>query len=257
MKNKAVYILSIALLSVMLFSNVPFTNAANDYASQFARDADATLLINEVLFNPEPGGFEWVELKNIGPEVIDISGFTLTDQDDNWYHFPEGMPPVPVDAFVMVIFDGAGSDGDDLDFSDNVAVLHSQAGLVDIFEDDADQVSLYRQTFFIILPLVMSQGSDIPMVTSRDTRAGHYLAGSLRAFVAWGAPPMDDAANAQFEGLWNLLDFIDLTLGGHGANNFSIGLCPGALNGFFGNWHIFDEEDVTPADENPPELMYP
>ena len=99
--------------------------------------------INEVMFYPDTGEYEWIELKNAGSTSIDIGGYGLTDEDGNWYKIPHTLPPVPAGAFVVVVFDGLGSGSDDLDFGDNVATLHSPAGLVDIFEDDTDQVALY------------------------------------------------------------------------------------------------------------------
>jgi len=38
-------------------------------------EEDSTILINEIMFNPGEGEYEWIELKNIGPDLIDISGY--------------------------------------------------------------------------------------------------------------------------------------------------------------------------------------
>jgi hypothetical protein len=104
---------------------------------------ECSIHINEVMFFPEDGGTEWVELKNCCSFSMDIRGYSLTDEDDNWYRFPCSLPFVPPGAFVVVMFDGAGAGSNDYDFSDNVVVLHSGSGLIDIFDDNADQVSLY------------------------------------------------------------------------------------------------------------------
>ena len=106
-----------------------------------ARESVSTLSgiqINEVLFHPSPGQFEWVELKNIGTAPIDLRNWNLSDEDGNNYSIPMALPKVPAGAFVLVRLDGLGSSANDYDFSDNQALLHSQAGLSAILEDDGD-----------------------------------------------------------------------------------------------------------------------
>ncbi|MCC9600665.1 lamin tail domain-containing protein [Stieleria sp. JC731] len=54
-----------------------------------------SIAITEIMYNPassEPLG-EWVEIANLGPGVIDISGWTLDDEDDtNWATIPTVSP---------------------------------------------------------------------------------------------------------------------------------------------------------------------
>ena len=85
--------------------------------------------INEVLFNPGDGAYQWVELKNSGTTAINIGGYRITNEAGAWYTIPAALPAVPSGAFVVVVFDGAGRGNDDYDFSDNVATLHSESGI--------------------------------------------------------------------------------------------------------------------------------
>lgn len=109
-----------------------------------ASEARAQLTINEISFQPSRDS-EWVELLNRGDSSEDITGFDITDQDDNTYRIPASLPAVPSGAFVLVVFDGKGPAHDDVDFSDNLAVLHTDAAALsgDVFEDLADSVRLY------------------------------------------------------------------------------------------------------------------
>jgi len=119
--------------------------------------AIGAIRINEVLFYPNSGGFEWVELENAGASPASLQDCRLTDEGGNWYIVPGALPSVPAGAFVVIVFDGAGSASDDYDFSDNVATLHSPAGMVNIFEDAADQVTLYT-TYKLFLPSIQKSG---------------------------------------------------------------------------------------------------
>jgi hypothetical protein len=217
---------------------------------------EATILINEVMFRPSVGEYEWVELKNIGPGAIDIGGFLLTDEDDHWYQFPDALPPVPEGAFVVVTFDGAGSASDDYDFADNVAYLHSQPGLINIFEDDQDQVALYRSGFMVYLPLILG-GNDLITAASTPLQATFSppFPEDMIAFVAWGAPPLEDANHAEYNGLWNSAWYVSLSLGlgleyPIETDNFSIGLLPNAQHAFLDDWELFLPSVVTKGSEN-------
>jgi len=235
--------------------NNPFS-ACNTYISEEELDEstnDSTLLINKVMFNPVEGDYEWVEIKNNGPDPIDISGYFLTDEDDNWYEIPDALPPMPADSFVIVIFDGAGLGEDDYDFSDNVAILHSQAGLIDIFEDDFDQVALYKKDQFqyTYLPLIMGgYGNLYSPTTSPKSLTNSISNKTIIGFMAWGAPPTLDAANAENAGLWNSSWFVSLSIGLGIENpidteNISLGLLPNSIQGFLDDWVVFQTSEVT------------
>ena len=79
------------------------TNSTQD-TSPTQVDNATDMRINEVMFYPELGGYEWVELKNAGLSPMNIAGWGLTDEDGNWYKFPQALPDVPAGDFVVIIF---------------------------------------------------------------------------------------------------------------------------------------------------------
>lgn len=213
--------------------------------------------INEVMFYPNSGEYEWVELENAGTSPVSLQGYGLTDEDGNWYKFPDALPSVPVDAFVVVAFDGTGSASDDYDFGDNVVTLHSPAGLVNIFEDDADQVALYSVSLYnkIYLPLILRSGASSQLATgaAREPRAD---APPVVSFVAWGADPDTDAQNAVFAGIWGEGLYKDLRHVGEESSQpvlegHSLGLLPASSNTYnVDDWAIYPEVEVTKGQDN-------
>jgi hypothetical protein len=225
----------------------------------------ASIRINEVMPKPEAGDFEWVELYNPRtflvylplvlrngngeggsarlawspqprsetPDVpLDISGWQITDEDGNTYTIPEALPGVPPEAYVLIVFDGLGPTGDDYDFSDGLAVLHSSAGMVDILVDEADQVALYLSN-----------------THSPDT---------IIDFMAWGEPPGDDAANAAAAGLWDeswyasfQKGFGDITQEDLLIANESLGRYPASSAAGPQGFALYQASQLTPGDANP------
>ena len=63
------------------------------------------VVISEIMYNPssiEPDG-EWVEIINLGPGTVDVSGWLLDDEDDsNWTPIPAAAPPLAA-GDIMVI----------------------------------------------------------------------------------------------------------------------------------------------------------
>jgi hypothetical protein len=135
--------------------------------------AHQRVVIHSVLPNPESGP-EWVELINeselsrqvflpmvtvtqdgppasagtptpaqmMTPSTV-MTGWQLGNGENAWYDFPAELPPAPYGARIMVYFDGAGPGANDYDFSDNLAVLHTPPGLVNIFNDAQGKAILY------------------------------------------------------------------------------------------------------------------
>jgi formylglycine-generating enzyme required for sulfatase activity len=269
------YFLNTIVLISLLLTGVASTNAIplihpeekNDVLTQnnvetlnrttASAEGGSKILINEVMFNPGEGEYEWVELKNIGTVPIDISGYFLTDEDDNWYEFPGALPPVPVNAFVVVIFDGLGTSEDDYDFSDNLATLHSQTGMVEIFEDDFDQVSLYKKPLNFFLPIILSGNSSTSSQQNEiNSLSSSIVHGEIQSFVAWGADPLDESMHAVESGIWMGGDFIHYSaIADDDAailyTNESIGLLPGVINYFSNNWTIYVDDFLSQGYENP------
>ena len=191
--------------------------------------------INEVLFNPGAGGHQWVELKNSGAAAVNIAGYRITNEAGAWYTIPTALPAVPSGAFVVVVFDGAGSGGDDYNFSDNVATLHTGTGLADILGRTSGQVALYVAggVAQLFLPSILNTYNSFnPPVPSPPTA---FPEPAIVSFVAWGAAPGDRAANASKAGIWSPKWFKSLARGlGAGdpstTPNETIGLLPGSLD---------------------------
>ena len=212
--------------------------------------------INEVMLNPGVGAHQWVELKNSGATAINIGGYRVTNEAGAWYTIPTILPAVPSGAFVVVVFDGAGSGGDDYDFSDNVATLHTGAGVVDILGRTTGQCALYvaggeAQVF---LPAVLNAYSSYnPPVPAPPT---DFPEPAILSFIAWGAAPGDHAANASKASLWSPRWFTSLARGlGAGfpstTPNETIGLLPGSQTGYPDDWALYLAGEVTKGSENP------
>lgn len=215
--------------------------------------------INEVMFRPVAGNSEWVELTNTGVTAVNLRGFVLGDEDGNLYRIPSNLPDLPPGAFVVVYFDGLGASANELDFGDHIAVLHSAAGQVNVFEDDADQVGLYEPAAgfgqFAFLPVALDDFSVFnPSVPSPfpTLPSSHVV-----DFVAWGNPPGDDATAAQIAGIWNADWFVSLyrglgvasdeTLMGSGE---TIGRARGATAHTLDVWTLYQAAEASTGSQN-------
>jgi len=224
-----------------------------------ARTSIVPVQINEVMFRPVAGSSEWVELANTGLSAVNVRGFVLGDEDGNLYRIPSNLPDLPLGAFVVVYFDGLGASANELDFGDNVAVLHSAAGQVNVFEDDADQVGLYEPAAgfgqFAFLPVALDDFSAFnPSVPSPfpTLPSSHAV-----DFVAWGSPPGDDAAAAQIAGIWTADWFVSLyrglglasdeTLIGPGE---TIGRARGATAHTLDVWTLYQAAEASVGTQN-------
>jgi formylglycine-generating enzyme required for sulfatase activity len=247
-------VLAFAQTSAPLLTTAP----APRQDAKLAAKSNSGIRINEVMFYPNSGEYEWVELKNTGTSPVSLQGYGLTDEDGNWYRFPSALPSIPAGAFVVVVFDGASSASDDYNFSENVATLHSPAGIVNIFEDGADQVALYSDTMYnkIYLPLIQkSGGTNQP--ASGAARQPRADVPPVVSFVAWGAPPGEDAANAFAAGIWTPNWFKSLARGlGAGAPNEplatgeTLGLLPGSQTNTPDDWTLYLASQTTRGSEN-------
>jgi formylglycine-generating enzyme required for sulfatase activity len=219
-------------------------------------EAEAGIRINEVMYNPAAGGYEWVELWNAGSTAFSLTGHGLTDEDDNWYWLPAALPPVPPGAFVVVLFDGLGSGSDDYDFGDNVATLHSPPGLVSIFEDDGDQCALrYRPNRQVYLPLVL-RGHSLAATQAKAAAVATQVGAtglSIVGFVAWGAPPGDDGQDAFRAGLWPPETYVGTAQAPGGVDlqpGGSLGLRFGDSTGIPDDWAIYAPGEATQGQAN-------
>ncbi len=164
---------------------------------------------------------------------VELSGYQVSDEDGNNYSIPDALPPVPLNARVVIIFDGQGAGADDYDFSDGVATLHSPIGLLGIFESGGDQVALYNSS--------------------------SHSANTIVDFVAWGQAPGSDQNNAVNAGIWYSGTYIIYDQGfGNGVSNSPPG--PDDSIGVWRNtdgkgpldWAAYYAPDSSPGLPNPP-----
>ena len=238
------------------------TSSAASVLTSNASNGAGDIRINEVVFYPSAGNYEWVEIRNAGDTPVDIHGYGLTDEDGNWYQIPGALPEVPAGAFVVVIFDGLGSGSDEYYFGDNVATLHSPPGLVDLFEDDVDQVALYTGTpsESVYLPLITKADAGTAAVRSESVAAHSALVANgdvfrIVSFFAWGAAPGHDAARAAVAGIWFEDWFVSLSRGlgvdyDSMAPGETIGLLPYSLTSHPDHWELFQATEATAGAEN-------
>jgi Mg-chelatase subunit ChlD len=220
-----------------------------------------SIVINELLPAPLPGSQEWVELYHGGGHLVylpavarnssgsatvsgaqegvspaagsalEISGWQVSDQDGHNYTIPDALPPVPLNGYVLIYFDGQGAGADDYNFADGIAVLHTPAGLTGIFEDDADQVALYS--------------------------SGDHNPSTIRDFVAYGGLPGEDGNDAVAAGIWNESWWVDMYVSSGAqveerpaTSGLSTGLYPGHSNTDPEDWAIYQGDDRTPGAAN-------
>jgi formylglycine-generating enzyme required for sulfatase activity len=272
MKHKLFALLSLLVIFSMTLPTAGLSASVRSGAtipnlqreSALLEEATSGIIINEIMFYPAEGEYEWVELKNIGLSPISIDGWGLTDEDDNWVRFPVALPEVPAGAFVVVIFDGTGSATDDYEFTDNVAILHSPAGLTNIFEDEADQVGLYSMTLptLIYLPFITRNTTSSTLATVAPEQVSitpqNLISSdqSIQAFFAWGADPGEDALDAQNVGLWIDGDYKNILLPGEPPQLLvepldSLGLLPESQSFFPDDYTLYKSAQVSPGNENP------
>ena len=216
--------------------------------------AASDIQLSEVSIRPSQGNVEWVELKNVGASPVNARGYRLTDEDNNFYRIPDALPDVPPGAFVVVVFDGLGSPSDEFNFGDNVATLHSPTGLVNIFEDAADQIALYTRNDFVRttnLPIIVRDFSSFnPVVPGPPSEPPPP---KLVSFVAWGADPLADATTAVVAGAWGEGAYVG-TDAIPGADfllpDGSLGLYANQAADAVSNWIIFRPSETSRGAEN-------
>jgi hypothetical protein len=250
---------TLALSVAHATGNLPDRSSADQRLTNIAE-----VYLNEVLTRPPAGQHQWVELaragmqsyrlylplmlKDAGPlagsgaEAFfidpaaapdpDISGWQVSNQSGGNYTIPDALPPVPAGGFVLIRFDGLGAAADDYSFSDGVAVLHTPAGLVDIFVPASDQVALY------------SQAAHNPQ--------------TIQDFVAYGAAPGEAAADAVAAGLWKAHWWVDFNVGSGAQDasapaptNRTTGLYPDHTNLSPDDWAVYGADDHSPGAANP------
>ena len=210
------------------------------------------VLLSEVMSYPAAGGREWVELRNYGTVPRSLRGHSIRDEDGISYRIPPALPDLPPGLLVVVIFDGLGSGSDDTNFNDGVATLHSPPGMVDIFEDNGDQVALYRVSHVQYLPLTLSNYAGSAPPVPRPSRLSPPT--FVVSFVAWGINPSGDENAAAAGGIWPPETFVG-TAAEPGGDSLqpggTIGRLPGRFSESPSDWAIYRPGERTQGVSNP------
>lgn len=119
-------------------------NASWSQGMTFTTSADATwrgLVLNEIA-SPGSGGSEWVEIRNGSSGPVDMTGWTLTDNEAHTFTFPSFVLPVRT----RVLVTSASSGTDDVDASDGIATFYAgrtgRFGTTYVWNDAGDDVHL-------------------------------------------------------------------------------------------------------------------
>ncbi len=221
----------------------------------YAKTQESPVIISEICFLPQSGKSEWIEIKNISEEPVNIAGWQVTNGKDLNIVLPKELAEMPPKAHVLIILDGEGdaefsSEINDLSFDkDNLVILHTPFGINGNVLGDTEkgECALYAP--------------------------GEQSAASIRAFVVWGHSPSNsklviDAVNA---GLWQRKsDFVVVEQ--HPGSSRMIGpvflIQPGGSIGLYNScrgtqvedWLVYRPTEVSPGDENPlpaPQLFLP
>jgi len=145
--------------------------------------APGPLLINEVMSYDETVlGCDWVEIKNISEDTVNLKGCWLSDNDDNFYLFP--LPSVelrPGECYVQLCGDdisgfALGSDGDQIFLTGEDGALMDYCALPPIpYEHSYGRMKDENGWFFMAQPSPGKENtaggrliSDMPVSLTKD-----------------------------------------------------------------------------------------
>jgi len=93
-------------------------------------------LLNEVLFLPSQGDFQFVELKNGGSGAASLDGLSLADESNQTFALPEGLPELGADEVLLILFDGGNSAAGNVVHASPEGFLDSGSGSVELRDGD-------------------------------------------------------------------------------------------------------------------------
>lgn len=263
-QQKHFSLLPLALLIALLISSLssaPLSAARQTNAQHLETVTSLPVVINEVMPKPGTGEAAWVEIfvgvqmtkiylplvsktgganaqaadvqsaQTMTAASIDLAGWQVSNETGAVYTIPAAVSNVPNNVYILIYFDGQGSAADDYDPGDGQIVLHTEAGLGDVFPDEAGQVALYQP--------------------------GARTAESIVDFVAWGGFSAQTAANAVTAGVWPTghaasfeNGFGDISQDDILEPDESIGRFPGAAGEGAQNWANYPKESLSPGAAN-------
>lgn len=148
------------------------------------RYATAQVVINEVMYHDPNSDIEYVELFNAGTTAVELSGWTVRDnQDDNIYRIPNGTVISP-QGYLVITDDPAL-------FSQIYGVAPSLSGIPYNFANSTDAVRLFNAAGSLIERVEYTDRSPFPEAADGEgssiERINSLLPANLPA--AWGASP--------------------------------------------------------------------
>jgi hypothetical protein len=165
----------VCLLTTTLAS---FAAAQDPYMAALEQLRAVNVVISEVMYWPEAGQGEWVELTNDSNIAVDIAGWRLRDGSAIDFAISEDAFVIPPKSSVVVMLDGTGQKP--TAFTRNRATAHSPKGVSgDVLKDRGGQLALYCN------------------VGNRHERE------IVKGFVAWGRSPGRVLDDAMRDGVWS------------------------------------------------------
>ncbi|MFC2091770.1 malectin domain-containing carbohydrate-binding protein, partial [Elusimicrobiota bacterium] len=179
----------------------------------------ADIVINEVGMDSKP---DWVELYNNGTAGVDISGWTINDEDSSVPVRITSAIIIPAGAYLLVYIEARGTN--DLDFSDGTGVFYAGKTPKVNLSSVEDEVALYNSS------------------TQNPTTIVDFV--SYCSDGSYGGT--SDQQNAVDAGIWTAATYIEFTDTG---SNYSIGLVQdGVDTDNIQNWSFY--ESPTPGAAN-------
>jgi len=203
----------------------------------------SSVVMNEICFLPKDGEPEWIELKNISDQWVNISEWQITNGKALHIVLPKEFPLMPPQSYVLIFLDGIGdaefrTEINDLSFEeDNAVILHSPSELKGDILGDAG-------------------GGECALYAS-----GEQNANSIKSFVVWGHSPSNTnlISHAFAKGVWQKKnDFLLVETRPSGIKGPIWSIEPGGSIGIYADstgiqnndWLIFRPQEASPGEEN-------
>ncbi len=179
-------------------------------------------IITEI--SPAPAEREpaWIELTNPLKKEVKAKGMAIVVNDSFRYEFPEEMPAIAPDGYVVLKLDGKGESANR--YEDKIIELHSATKFEDGIE--AGQVAVYKNKKIV-------------------------------GFVSWGAPGSKESLTPERHKIWKK-DWFVTTYPSFGLylpdsklpKQYIIGLPPGSTGLIPQDWSVYSREQGTPGKLN-------
>ncbi len=197
-------------------------------------------LMTEISPFAAAGKYPWIEFHNPLAKSVKASALTIVINDEYRYAFPEKLPPVPPNGFVILQLDGKGEPSE-YQYKNGMAFLHTPWNLTNVMRGKPGQIAVYRK--------------------AEDKK--NQLAG----FVSWGAPGSKKSLTPERSRIWRPKWFVEIAQGSGDYDpgaikeaDYVIGLYPGSRTAGLTDWVIYFSSEATQGKKNvvpPPKMFSP